>query len=149
MFVTKTTVAQPFVFFQKLHKFLSTLIWASVRCDTIPVCWRLLSLFPLPELANRFTLANTGLHSGAGQPTSRLQARNWFDQCRVLLSGEVHETVPLFQPPRQAMVARCSLQSMLTEHLLSDQEPLYTGLDKIGLWHTDKSRWQLHSEQFL
>lgn len=136
MFVTKTTSAQPFGFCFPLSLGLHKMWYHSS--------------FPLPELVNRFTLANTGLHSGAGQLTSLLQARNGFDQCRVLLSGEAHETVPLFRDPRRVMVARCSLHSMLTEHLLlSEQEPAHTGLDKIGLWHPDKSRWQFHSEQFL
>lgn len=78
------------------------------------------------------------LHCGAGILTSLLQARNGFDKCKVLLSGEVHKTVPLSQASRHGPVAGCSPLYTSTENhccCRTKNLPLnfhHTGLDRTG-----------------
>lgn len=52
----------------------------------------------------------------------------------VLLSGDVHETVPLFQGPGYALVARRSLQSMSSEHHCCRIKNLPTELPSHWTW---------------
>lgn len=78
------------------------------------------------------------LHCGAGILTSLLQARNGFDKHKVLLSGEVHKTVPLSQASRHGPVAGCSPLYTSTENhccCRTKNLPLnfhHTGLDRTG-----------------
>lgn len=118
----------------------SPLSFGPMRCDTLPLCWRPL-LFPDPPPPPRGLPRLTqcqNLHSGAGISTSLLQARNWFDQFNVLLSGEVHKTVPLSQASRYGPVAGCSPPYTSTENhccCRTKNLPLnfhHTGLDRTG-----------------